>query len=112
MTMIAMTMTNLTSIAVNVVGIFSLFVLACALDSRRKHSRAAQEAYAAAPARNLAAERQIQTAIAPPASAISKGIHTRMAARSPAMKVISAGFTSVFTAAAIRIATAAVSRFT
>ena len=46
--------TNLTSIAVNVVGIFSLFVLACALDARRKHSRAAEEAYAAAPAGNLA----------------------------------------------------------
>ena len=47
--------TNMTPIAVNVLGIFSLFVLACALDWRRKNSRSSEGAYASASARKVAA---------------------------------------------------------
>src|SRR5208337_3172716 len=35
---------NMTPLAVNVLGIFSLFVLACALDWRRKNSRSSEGA--------------------------------------------------------------------
>jgi len=47
--------TNMTSLAVNVVGILSLFTLAYVLDWRRKNSGTNQEAYASASARKLAA---------------------------------------------------------
>jgi hypothetical protein len=47
--------TNMTSVAVNVVGILSLFTLAYVIDWRSKVSRATAEGYRSAPARKLVA---------------------------------------------------------